>query len=661
MISKLRLLAASLGSAIGNNTNSGGATGVPDKVPAVQTPKQDGQRQAALPDAIDFLEQLLDYMQRQLEVAAHQREKPGQRQQLQPSFALSAAVIVRLEAYMSQFLGHQRQHHHVTSAVRSTSAATSQLHSQQQLQSAYRNQLLGQLHHSVRAVTRLRIVSGHSPLPLSTSIHLATFPALQYLHITGISASQLQDLCSLRLQLRLLSVDHCANVGLAALLLPHHAHDGATNNTSAAYTDGWGAELTELGMSTGQLPEGIAAWTKLEVLQLRSCGVSATDPSLRLLPAVRHLDLSFNLIEDLDFFQDCIKLDHLDLSHNGISCLVDVHLTLGNVHTLLLGSNAIRTTEGLERLLALEVLDLEHNRIFDDEDVARLGLLPCLAHLTLSGNPVARQKRYRRKVMTLLLQGGMHALADAEFTLDSKAVSGIERAALAKQRRPLIKLQSAAASSHTLCSMPAREMRPNTHDTPAYGVQESHAQLRHHRPDASQSDIHVRGPGRHFFNLARIANPPSKPSTTAGSRSSGECASSNSLGGLCLCAGSSGRDGTLTAQQQASEGNAGSESWSSRDDLHSSDWPSSDSEHNRLCSDVGSEGADLHSGDGDERAVEHLNWAPPKTEPHRAVGGTATGLVAGAISSSSSSSSSRGGSGPCDIGAHSVAMPLSKQ
>ncbi|KAG5182774.1 hypothetical protein JKP88DRAFT_245388 [Tribonema minus] len=428
MISKLRLFAASLGSAIGNNANSGGATGVPDKAPAVQTPKQDGQRQAALPNAIDFLEQLLDYMQRQ--AAAHQCELPGQQQQLQPLFALSAAVIVRLDAYMSQYLCHQRQHHHVTS-VRTTSAASSQLQSQQ-LQSAYRNQLLGQLYHNVRAVTRLRIVSGHSPLPLSTSIHLATFPALQYLHITGISASQLQDIYSLRLQLRLLSVDHCANVGLAALLLPHHAHDGATNNTSAAYADGWGAELTELGMSTGQLPEGIAAWTKLEVLQLRTCGVKATDPSLRLLPAVRYLDLSYNRIEDLEFFQDCIKLNHLDLSHNSISCLVDVHLTLGNVHTLLLGSNAIRTTEGLERLLALEVLDLEHNRIFDDEDVARLGLLPCLAHLTLRGNPVARQKGNRRK-------GGVHALADAEFTLDGKAVSGIERAALAKQRRQLIK------------------------------------------------------------------------------------------------------------------------------------------------------------------------------------------------------------------------------
>lgn len=53
------------------------------------------------------------------------------------------------------------------------------------------------------------------------------------------------------------------------------------------------------------------------------------------------MDLSHNRIQDLDFLQDSIKLEHLDLSHNWVRTLVDANMAVGNLRVLLLGSNRV--------------------------------------------------------------------------------------------------------------------------------------------------------------------------------------------------------------------------------------------------------------------------------------------------------------------------------
>jgi Leucine-rich repeat (LRR) protein len=71
------------------------------------------------------------------------------------------------------------------------------------------------------------------------------------------------------------------------------------------------------------------------------CALGATDPSLRLLPAVKHLELTHNDIVEVDFMQDCFELQHLDLSYNSIKSMLGINRVLGNIRVLLLGNNRV--------------------------------------------------------------------------------------------------------------------------------------------------------------------------------------------------------------------------------------------------------------------------------------------------------------------------------
>jgi Leucine-rich repeat (LRR) protein len=63
---------------------------------------------------------------------------------------------------------------------------------------------------------------------------------------------------------------------------------------------------------------------------------------------------------------------------------------------------------GLEKLYAIEELDLAHNVIGSLSEVARLGRLPSLTRLWFEGNPIELRRNYRAEVLGRLglLQDG---------------------------------------------------------------------------------------------------------------------------------------------------------------------------------------------------------------------------------------------------------------
>jgi Leucine-rich repeat (LRR) protein len=66
------------------------------------------------------------------------------------------------------------------------------------------------------------------------------------------------------------------------------------------------------------------------------------------------VELRGNGLTKLDnVFSACEQLEHLDVSHNLLTSLPPLHFSLGNVSTLVLAHNQLRSTDGLERLYSL--------------------------------------------------------------------------------------------------------------------------------------------------------------------------------------------------------------------------------------------------------------------------------------------------------------------
>ena len=155
-----------------------------------------------------------------------------------------------------------------------------------------------------------------------------------------------------------------------------------------------------------------ARWGQMTTLALNDVGLGEglADDTLRLAYQVRVLELRGNGITAIgvgcnNSFHKCERLEHLDLSRNRLEGLPALHLSLGNVSTLILSHNRLSSTSGLERLFSVVELDLSHNAIRDPSEVRRLASLPNLEGLWLRCNPLADdphisrgEKEYRRIV-----------------------------------------------------------------------------------------------------------------------------------------------------------------------------------------------------------------------------------------------------------------------
>jgi len=176
--------------------------------------------------------------------------------------------------------------------------------------------------------------------------------------------------------------------------------------------------------SMGQVPY-IGGFRKLQYLKISSCnlyessgfggGKSISSPLSRMLH-LKSVNLANNNIAKQKSVLSCLAnkpfLSKLDLTNNRLVSLRYAHYKLGNIQTLLLSHNRLRTVEGIDRLYALETLWLDHNRISDLAHIRGLARLPELRSLRLAGNPFVerRPKAYRVEVFDLLRERRMDSL-----------------------------------------------------------------------------------------------------------------------------------------------------------------------------------------------------------------------------------------------------------
>ncbi|RXW13231.1 hypothetical protein EST38_g12629 [Candolleomyces aberdarensis] len=150
--------------------------------------------------------------------------------------------------------------------------------------------------------------------------------------------------------------------------------------------------------------------------------LSLSDNALTFIPAeplshltsLTHLDLSSNLLVSVPpALSSLYNLVSLNLSDNMIDSVLGIYLNLGQILYLNLAHNRLESLCGLERLHALERVDLRTNLIEESSEVGRLATLPNISQLWIEGNPfVEYEEQYRVACFNYFYKEGKTVILD---------------------------------------------------------------------------------------------------------------------------------------------------------------------------------------------------------------------------------------------------------
>jgi Leucine-rich repeat (LRR) protein len=243
-------------------------------------------------------------------------------------------------------------------------------------------------------------------------IDMHIFPNCQVLLIDQVPPDRIHHLDAIKNSLQVLRVERSCIYDLPGLLA------GSLHPAAAEVLGGDGSVGGD-PLSTS--PDDTIFYPKLTHVKLSNCGLNETS-SLRgrrleqggqdmapftRLKFLRSLSLAHNeLVSErtaLAGLSSMPFLAKLDLSHNRIVSLKNAQYRLGNIQTLLLSHNRMRSVKGIDRLIALETLWLDHNDLDSIADASGLARLPELKSLRLEGNPfqINRPNAYRVSVLDL--------------------------------------------------------------------------------------------------------------------------------------------------------------------------------------------------------------------------------------------------------------------
>ena len=156
-------------------------------------------------------------------------------------------------------------------------------------------------------------------------------------------------------------------------------------------------------------------WAFLRFLSLSDNALTFVPTETLLhLTSLTHIDLSANLLVSIPpGLSSLYNLVSLNLSDNMIDTVQGIYKQLGQVLTLNLSQNRLDSLCGLERLMALERVDVRHNQLEESGEVGRLALLPNIAEVSVEGNPFTEiESDYRVKCFDFFWKEGKTILLD---------------------------------------------------------------------------------------------------------------------------------------------------------------------------------------------------------------------------------------------------------
>ncbi|XP_066925723.1 nischarin-like isoform X2 [Clytia hemisphaerica] len=148
-----------------------------------------------------------------------------------------------------------------------------------------------------------------------------------------------------------------------------------------------------------QITERFPSWKKLKRASFSYNDIRSIDYSMTLLPSLECLDLSHNLLTEVEYLEELTFLTDLNLSYNEMRHLSEFPYKLPSISFLNLAGNGIQNIDGLDKLYCLEKLNISNNRMKRVKDVLPLGNLPLLRRLRVVGNPFAETGNYRTRIL----------------------------------------------------------------------------------------------------------------------------------------------------------------------------------------------------------------------------------------------------------------------
>lgn len=147
-------------------------------------------------------------------------------------------------------------------------------------------------------------------------------------------------------------------------------------------------------------------WQRLKYLSLADNSLTSisVDSLAPLVASLRSLNLSSNLFTEIpESLASLTRLTSLDLSNCMIESLQSLtRFPLPAVTTIKLKSNKLQNLAGVERLLSLENLNVQDNKLVDDMEAARLTSLPNLRRIWIKNNPFTKMySNYRITILNL--------------------------------------------------------------------------------------------------------------------------------------------------------------------------------------------------------------------------------------------------------------------
>ncbi|KAG9119175.1 hypothetical protein FRC07_005956 [Ceratobasidium sp. 392] len=156
-------------------------------------------------------------------------------------------------------------------------------------------------------------------------------------------------------------------------------------------------------------------WSRLRHLSLADNALTffPTAP-LANLTYLTHLDLSSNLLVAVPSGLGALyNLVSLNLSDNMIDSVLGIYTTLGSITNLDLSRNRLESLCGLERLGALERVDIRSNHVEESAEVGRLVALPNISNISVEGNPFTEiEDEYRARCFEYFLKDGKNVTLD---------------------------------------------------------------------------------------------------------------------------------------------------------------------------------------------------------------------------------------------------------
>uniref|UniRef100_UPI0037E90AC3 nischarin n=1 Tax=Semicossyphus pulcher TaxID=241346 RepID=UPI0037E90AC3 len=259
----------------------------------------------------------------------------------------------------------------------------------------------------------------------SLPFDLSVFKSLLQIEISECSSQQIRGLSSLRSSLATLSI-HRSTETMMSILVPE-----------ASEFSQWEAEGAESGCPVTAV---IPVWRNLTTLDMSHNCINTIDGSVKLIPKVEFLDLSYNQLTTVENLQHLYNLVHVDLSYNSLRVLEAAHTRLGNIKTLNLAGNQLDQLTGLTKLYSLVNLDLSHNQLAQLEEIRNIGSLPCLEKLNLSSNPMCIIPDYRTKVLAQFGDRASEVCLDCKVTTEKEldtveVLKAIQKAKEVKERK----------------------------------------------------------------------------------------------------------------------------------------------------------------------------------------------------------------------------------